>query len=77
MEQVGFTDIAETTAEFPYLLTDSQAYRDRAFSSLHLIPDEAFQRGLARLVEDLRAGPIPCVSRYVLLWGTRSSPNAK
>ncbi|OFX26719.1 MAG: hypothetical protein A2Z07_02230 [Armatimonadetes bacterium RBG_16_67_12] len=44
-------------------------YRDRAFSSLHLIPQEAFARGLARMEQDLREGPIHCVSRYLLLWG--------
>ncbi len=71
MRQAGFTDADEETVEFAYVLTDAQAYRDRAFSSLHLIPEEAFQRGLARMQADLCAGPIPCVSRYLMLWGTR------
>jgi SAM-dependent methyltransferase len=71
MEEVGFSDLSETTVEFPYRITDIQAYRDKAFSSLHLIPEEAFQRGIERMEEDLRIGPIPGVSRYLLLWGTR------
>ena len=71
MEQAGFHDIAETQVEFAYALGDIQAYRDKAFSSLHLIPEETFRRGIARMEEDLRAGPLPAVSRYVLVWGSR------
>ncbi|MEJ2556369.1 MAG: methyltransferase domain-containing protein [Anaerolineae bacterium] len=71
MESVGLTEITENVVEFPYRLTDIRPYRDKAFSALHLIPEEAFQRGIERMARDLRAGPISCVSRYVLLWGTR------
>jgi SAM-dependent methyltransferase len=71
MESVGFTEITENVVEFPYQLTDIQPYRDKAFSALHLIPEEAFQRGIERMERDLRTGPISCVSRYLLLWGTR------
>ena len=71
MEQVGFCTIAEQTVEFPYVLSDMQMYRDRAFSSLHIIPEPAFQRGLDRMERDLHAGPIPCLSRYTMLWGTK------
>jgi ubiquinone/menaquinone biosynthesis C-methylase UbiE len=71
MGDAGFAELSEHTVEFPYELRDAQAYRDRAFSSLLLIGEEAWKRGLARMERDLRAGPIACVSRYVLLWGTR------
>jgi ubiquinone/menaquinone biosynthesis C-methylase UbiE len=71
MEQAGFGEIVETTVEFPHQLTDIQAYRDKAFSALHLIPQAAFQRGIARMEKDLSSGPIPCVPRYLLLWGTK------
>jgi SAM-dependent methyltransferase len=71
MLAAGFVDIQETTAEFAYSLADIQSYRDKAFSSLHLIPAAAFERGIQGMEQDLRAGPIPCVSRYTLLWGTR------
>ena len=47
------------------------AYRDRAFSSLLLIDDEAFHRGIARLEADLERGPIPCVSLYTMIWANR------
>ncbi|MFN8483774.1 MAG: methyltransferase domain-containing protein [Anaerolineae bacterium] len=71
MREAGFRGLREERVEFAYGLTDATPYRDRAFSSLHLIPEDAFQRGLARMERDLRAGPIPCVSRYLLLWGVK------
>jgi ubiquinone/menaquinone biosynthesis C-methylase UbiE len=69
LERAGFDEITERTVECPYQLTDIQAYRDKAYSALHLISEGDFQRGIARMERDLRAGPIPCVSRYTLLWG--------
>jgi ubiquinone/menaquinone biosynthesis C-methylase UbiE len=53
-----------------YELDDIRAYRDRAFSSLHLIDEEAFRRGIRRLEADLARGPIPCVSLYTMIWTT-------
>ncbi len=71
MAQAGFGQIAENIVEFRYLLTDLQAYRDKAFSCLHLIAEKAFEKGIERLERSLGTGPIPCVSRYMLLWGTK------
>jgi len=71
MERVGFGEVTENTVEFAYPLTDIQAYRDKAFSALLLIPEDAFRRGIERMEQDLRIGPIQCVSRYLLLWGTK------
>jgi SAM-dependent methyltransferase len=69
MRQAGFERLREMTVEHAYLLTDLEPFRAKAFSSLHLIAPEAFQRGLARLAHALRQGPLPCISRYVMLWG--------
>lgn len=69
MQAAGLCDTSESLVEFPYQLADARPYRDRAFSSLHLISPEAYARGLERMEADLRRGPIPCVARYVLLWG--------
>ncbi len=71
MERVGFGEMTESTVEFAYPLTDIQAYRDKAFSALLLIPEAAFQRGIERMEQDLRTGRIQCVSRYLLLWGAK------
>jgi ubiquinone/menaquinone biosynthesis C-methylase UbiE len=70
-EQAGFVEVGERMVEFCYPLTDIQAYRDKAFSALHLISEDAFQRGIAQMEQDLNRGPIPCVSRYTLLWGCK------
>lgn len=72
MKRVGFDEMTENTVEFAYQLTDIQAYRDKAFSALLFIPEAAFQKGIERMEQDLFTGPIQCVSRYSLLWGTVS-----
>ena len=69
MQAAGFGEIEEEQAELPYKLTEFDAYRDKAYSSLHLIAEEDFRAGLTRMEDDLRTGQIDCVSRYVLLWG--------
>jgi len=71
MEQAGFDEIAESTVEWAYQLSDIEPYRTKAYSALHLISQAAFQRGIARMQHDLQAGPISCVSRYALLWGAK------
>jgi ubiquinone/menaquinone biosynthesis C-methylase UbiE len=73
MAAAGFGAISEEIVEFRGETRDLAPYRDRAYSCLHLIGDEAFTRGLRRMEEDLRAGPIAWVSRYVMLWGTKQS----
>jgi SAM-dependent methyltransferase len=72
MEGAGFGEVDEHMVELPYLLTDIQAYREKTFSTLHLIPEQAFQRGIAQMEADLSQGPIPCVSRYTMVWGVKS-----
>lgn len=74
MVEAGFENVREETVEWCYDLVDAQAYRDKAFSALRLIDEAAFARGLARLEADLAQGPVPCVSRYTLLWGESTIP---
>lgn len=69
MMAAGFGGIFEEHAERPYDLTDISGYRNKAYSSLHLIDDEAFQQGIARLEAELAQGPIAALSLYTLLWG--------
>jgi predicted TPR repeat methyltransferase len=75
MEVAGFTGIHETHVEMEYPLTDIRGYRERAYSSLLLIPDDALERGITRLEQDLEAGPISALSLYTLVWGT-NTPDA-
>ena len=72
MTLAGFDGLSVVSVEYAYSLNDIGSFHDKAFSSLRLIAPEAFERGLARLEEDLRHGPIPCVPRYVMLWGRKS-----
>jgi SAM-dependent methyltransferase len=72
MEAAGFSGIHETHVELAYPLTDIRGYRERAYSSLLLIPDDALERGLARMEQDFLAGPISALSLYTLVWGTNT-----
>jgi hypothetical protein len=70
MADAGFVEIEEATVEFAYKLSDLGPFRAKVFSCLRLIPEAAFQRGIGRMEHDVLAGPIPCVSRYCLVWGS-------
>jgi hypothetical protein len=69
MARAGFIEPRLVEVSRDYDLEDIQAYKDRAFSSLILIEEEAFRRGISRLEGDLARGPIPCVSLYTMIWG--------
>ena len=71
LAEAGFDEIIAHRVECTYELDDIQIYRDKAYSALHLISEDAFQRGIARMEHDLAQGPIPCTPRYTLLWGTK------
>ena len=72
MAQAGFVAVRERQVEYACVLEDIEPYRAKAFSCLHLISETAFRHGLARMENDLRRGPITAVTRYLLLWGTKS-----
>ena len=73
MREEGFTGIQDVLVEYSFRMKEIQAFRDRAYSSLHLISEEAFDRGIARLEGELdEKGYIQYVSRYTLLWGSKN-----
>jgi ubiquinone/menaquinone biosynthesis C-methylase UbiE len=73
MREAGFTDIQDILVGFSFHMKDIQAFRDRAYSSLHLISEEAFHRGITRLEDELgEKGYIQYISRYTLLWGSKN-----
>ena len=74
MMAVGFADVTETNIQNTSQIEDITPYKEKAFSCLHLISQDEFLRGLARLQEDLKAGPIQRVSAYVCLWGRSPAP---
>jgi ubiquinone/menaquinone biosynthesis C-methylase UbiE len=71
MQENGFNPVREEMVEFAYDLADATPFRAKVYSALHLIDEEEFARGLSRLERDLQRGPVPCVSRYMLVWGAR------
>lgn len=72
MLDAGFSGLDECQVEHPYNLSDAGPYRAKAYSSLHLIPTEAFERGIRRMQQDLEQQPIQAVARYLLLWGNKN-----
>jgi len=70
MAQAGFSESRLAHVDFAYDLEELQPYRDRAFSSLLFVDDEAFRQGISRMEADLARGPIPCLSLYSIIWGT-------
>ena len=68
LQAAGFNELAEEHVEQPFEVTSADAYRARAFSSLHFISDEALAKGLDAMESDLQRGSIRGVSRYTLLW---------
>jgi ubiquinone/menaquinone biosynthesis C-methylase UbiE len=61
----GLEILARFNVEHPYLIEDARPFRERSYSCLHLISDQALAAGVARLEADL---PLAAVSRnYVVL----------
>lgn len=74
MEQAGFTGIKDDLLLTPYHVMDIAALRNKSFSCLHGIPEDAYQRGMRRLEADLaNALPtgIPGTARTTMLWGIK------
>jgi ubiquinone/menaquinone biosynthesis C-methylase UbiE len=70
MTRAGFVEPRTSAVKHEYDLVDIPAYRDRAFSSLQLIDDAAFARGIGRLEADLTRGSLPSLSLYTMLWSS-------
>ncbi len=70
--EAGFADVFTLTVFREYRLRSAELYERKACSSLHLISAEEFERGLARLRNDLAQGPVIANTSYALLWGTKA-----
>ncbi|MEW6558550.1 MAG: methyltransferase domain-containing protein [Elusimicrobiota bacterium] len=72
MKSVGFKKISEFQVEFSYKIDNIQPYVDKSFSCLHLISNEAFNKGIEKMKSDLkRKSFIEGISRYLLIWGIK------
>lgn len=72
MAAEGLGEIEVVTVKEPYELTSDQPFRDKAYSSLHLISEKAWRTGLERLERDLARRPIRGASRYACVWGRKT-----
>ncbi len=71
LAETGFGDITDQHVEATYQVTDATSYRAKVYSSMLFISQEAFERGMARMEDDLRRGPIEGFARNTLLWATK------
>jgi SAM-dependent methyltransferase len=71
MAAAGLVGMETRLVEEPYRVTSLEPFRHKAYSSLHLIPEGAWQAGLERLEQDLARGPVCGMSRYACLWGRK------
>lgn len=71
MAAAGFGRMGECEGRSEFCISDIDAYRDKAYSCLQLIPEEDFARGLSAMASDLRHGPLKGASELVFLWAER------
>lgn len=72
MRKAGFQEAGRETVGIEIPVTDISVWRNRACSSLQLIPDGAFTAGLRKMEADLEHGPITWRSRYEMIWGKKA-----
>jgi SAM-dependent methyltransferase len=77
MQDAGLVQVADETVELVGKLIDIGPFREKAYSCLRLIPEDAFQRGIARMEDDLRREPIAWIPRYCLMWGTKPAAGSE
>jgi ubiquinone/menaquinone biosynthesis C-methylase UbiE len=71
MAAAGFCRTEDCEGRSEFSISDTEAYRDKAFSCLQLIPEDEFARGLHAMESDLRLGPLKGASELVFIWGER------
>jgi SAM-dependent methyltransferase len=74
MQQAGFADIHTTHMQRGYFLTADhlEKFRNKAYSALRLIPEDAFQRGVERAEVEIAAKTARGQEVYTCIWGARS-----
>jgi SAM-dependent methyltransferase len=68
----GFRGWRETRVSAEIVVESAEVFEAKAFSSLHLISEDAFTRGIARLKADLARGPLRATEPvFAMLWATK------
>jgi SAM-dependent methyltransferase len=71
-EAAGFDEWYECVVRAEVSVESADLYAAKAFPSLHLVSDAAFDRGLERLTSDLERGPLTgIVPVLTLLWASK------
>ncbi len=73
LNETGFEKVDESEVEFECRLEDIAPYENKAYSCLHLISEDEFQRGLKQLKKAVDHGNARTRSQYLLLWATKGS----
>ena len=71
IDAAGLEALGVDAVEEPYEIASAKPFRDKAYSSLHLIPNGAWRAGLERLECDLDRGPVRGVARYACVWARK------
>ncbi|MBV9274147.1 MAG: hypothetical protein JO333_09655 [Verrucomicrobia bacterium] len=71
LRAAGFTHLRQEEVSIKGWLRDLSPYRSKIFSALRRLSQPSFERGLKRLEIELAKGPVPSISRYLLLWANR------
>lgn len=71
MRAAGFGAPQTREGRSAFSIPDAGPYRDKAYSCLQLISEDAFAHGLRAMESDLRGGPLEGVSELVFLWAKR------
>jgi SAM-dependent methyltransferase len=77
MQIAGFGRTWTTHTERPVQFSSGllERYRNKAYSSLRLIDEQAYQAGLARLEKDFQSGEARARELYTLVWGEKAREN--
>ncbi len=73
MKQAGFEGIYTTKVKttFEFKSQHYEQYKERAYSALRLISDEAFERGMKRVENDMAGGLVIGKKSYTQIWGIK------
>lgn len=63
----GFIEVGDSVFGEEGTLADAARFRDKANSVMHLLPEDEWRAGLARLEADLADGPVPSNNRTCLV----------
>lgn len=71
ISDAGFDKVETIEVSHSVEVTNAALYASKARSTLHMIPEDAFQRGLAALERDLKKGPVTGEQNHLILWAVK------